>query len=491
MLMPWVGEEMGAVNLGDERLNRRLRQVLSDLSERPTASIPAACGGHKEMAAAYRLFDNPKVALEKLLAPHFERSRQRIAQQEVALLVQDTTELDLTRPEQQVKGAGPLSDSARRGAFLHPLEAFTPDGTPLGAVWADIWARDDTGPKESQAVKQKKRKAAPIEEKESYRWLQGLRQAREVAGQCPNTTCVCVGDSEADIYELFAEPRGPGERVHWLIRLCHDRTLHEEGAEPPDEETAEPARSLRARLQQQAVLFTHQITVRARKLRMSCEQRGRRQPRQARETVVAVRATAVTLHPPSRPDRCLPPVTVNVVWVQEVNPPLGEEPVEWLLLTTLPIDTLDQVRQVIQYYCVRWMIEILFRTLKSGCRVEERRFEELDRALRCVAVYLITAWRTLLLCRLGHSCPDLDCEAVFEPAEWKSVWVKTKREAPPARAPGLGEMVRLVAQLGGYVNRPGRSDPPGPQTVWLGLQRMRDLAWAWDTIGPGATKPLV
>ena len=133
-----------------------------------------------------------------------------------------------------------------------------------------------------------------------------------------------------------------------------------------------------------------------------------------------------------------------------------------------------------------WHTEILFRTLKSGCRVEERLFEHIDRLLPCVAVYLIVAWRTLYVCRLGRSCPDLSCEAVFEPCEWKSVYRVVTRQAPPATPPRLAAMVRLIAQLGGYVNRK-RLDPPGPQTVWLGLQRMHDLALAWQTFGPGAT----
>ena len=125
--------------------------------------------------------------------------------------------------------------------------------------------------------------------------------------------------------------------------------------------------------------------------------------------------------------------------------------------------------------------------LKSGCRVEGRLFEDMDRLLSCVAVYLIVAWRTLYVCRLGRGSPELDCEAVFEPCEWKSVWMAVHQQEPPAEPPSLQEVVRLVAQLGGYVNRPNRKDEPGPQTVWLGLQRMHDLAWAWKTFGPGAT----
>ncbi len=178
-------------------------------------------------------------------------------------------------------------------------------------------------------------------------------------------------------------------------------------------------------------------------------------------------------------------MSVNVVSVQEINPPADEAPVEWILLTSLPIDKVDQVRNVIQYYCVRWMVEVFFRTLKTGCRVQERRFEAVDRFKPCLAVYLIVTWRTLYVCRLGRGMPDISCEAVFEPAEWKSVYRVVRGESPPTEPPKLAEMVRMVAQLGGYVNRK-RKDEPGPQTVWIGLQRMHDFAICWQLFGPGA-----
>src|SRR6185369_10495256 len=135
MLLSWVKEEMQTVELQDKRLNARLAEVLNQLSQHPTASIPAACGGYAETAAAYRLFDNEKVTFESVLQPHIDSTRVSIASQATVLLVQDTTEIDLTRPEQQVEGAGPL-DHSRRGALLHELQAFTPDGTPLGTVHA-------------------------------------------------------------------------------------------------------------------------------------------------------------------------------------------------------------------------------------------------------------------------------------------------------------------------------------------------------------------
>jgi hypothetical protein len=481
MLAPWAMEEMRTADLRDERLNERLTTVLSALGERPTASIPAACGGLNEMIAAYRFFDNDKVCYERILAPHAERTLERIAAQPVVLLVQDTTELDFTRPQQSMTGAGSLDDSSRCGAFLHPLVAFTPDGTPLGTCWTTIWTRDEPPPKETRREKEQRRKATPIEEKESQRWIDGLRQAREVALQVPTVKCVCIADSEADIYELFTEPRGEAP-IEWLVRACQDRAVLEDIKNPDD-----PARCIREAVESQPILFTQEISVRGRpKAKVSCETRGRRQPRKSRTAQVEVRATTVVLRGPYRLGAKLPAVTVNVVQVRELNPPADDVPVEWLLITTLPVESIEQVREVIQYYAVRFMIEVLFHVLKSGCRVEERRFEHIDRMLPCVAVYLIVAWRTLMICRLGRSSPDLDCEAIFDPAEWKSVWMTIRRTKPPRRAPRLAEILPLIAQLGGYVNYPNRKDPPGPQTIWLGLQRMYDLALAWNTFGPGA-----
>ena len=476
---------MASADLGDRRLNKRLAQILSDLGERPTASIPEACGGHAEMTAAYRFFDNDKVTFEKVLQPHFEKSRERIAAQPVVLLVQDTTEVDLTRPRMSVAGAGPLDASARRGVFLHVLEAFTEDGTPLGAIWAKAWAREDE-PEVTRVQKRAGRKAGPIEAKESIRWIEGLRRAREVAAVAPGTTCVCVGDSESDIYEFFAESRRTeaGGRVEWLVRACQDRRLVKPGA-------AAEATLLRQAVSAAPELFTHEISVRGRSPKIPGKDRARRRPRRDRRAVVTARATSVTLRPPWRAGRRLQAVTAHVVLVREEDPPEQEEPIEWLLVTTLPIDDAEQVRAVIAYYATRWMIEVLFRTLKSGCRVEERRFEHIDRLLPSAAVYLIIAWRTLLVCRLARSCPEISCEAIFEPTEWKAVCVALHRRAPPSKPPRLGEVVRLIAQLGGYVNRPGRKDPPGVQTVWQGLQRMHDLAWAWSAFGPEASKKLV
>lgn len=478
MLSPWVIDEMKGADLQDKRLNDRLMSVLSQLGGHPTASIPAACGGYAETAAAYRFFDNDKVDFENVLQPHIEATRRRMAEQPVVILAQDTTEIDVTRPQQQMKGTGPMDASARRGAFLHPLMGFTPDGTPLGTLYAEAWVRDDEPPT-PKPEREQNRRLTPIEQKESLRWLEAYREAREEAPHLPETHLVCVADSEADIYELLEETQEQPHNLDWIVRACQNRALKKE-AQLPDS-----TGHLRERVLAEEVLFTHTITVRGRQAKLNCEERGRRQPRAARTADVEVRAARVTLRAPWRHDRKLTDVAVNVVLVTEVDPPTDDAPVEWILLTSLPIDNLEQVRSVIQYYCVRWMIEVFFRTLKSGCRVEARRFEHIDRLLPCLAVYLIVTWRTLFVCRLGREFPEISCEAVFEADEWKSVYRVVRQEWPPSTPPTLREMIRMVAQLGGYINRQ-RPDEPGPQTVWLGLQRAHDIARCWRVFGPEA-----
>jgi hypothetical protein len=470
MISDWAREEMAAADFGDARLDTRAASLLTTLGQYPNLSLPAACGGHAETQAAYRFFANDKVTLAQVLAPHIERTRERMAAQPMVLLVQDTTELDLTRPHQQVAGAGEL-DGARRGVLLHTMQAFTPNGTPLGTVWAETLNRVAGVSHAPATQKHQRRKRLPIEQKESLRWLTGLRQARQVAQTLPDTQCLCMADSEADIYEWFAEPRA---QVDGLVRACQNRALAAPGAgEPPH---------VREQVLATPVLYEVELVLRGRQAKTAVETRQRRQNRPSRQAQVQVRAATLTLRPPARADRKLPPVAVNVVLVHEAHPPADEPAVEWILVTTLPITTPEQVRRVVEYYCVRWSIEVLFRTLKSGCRIEGRRFEDVTRVLPCLGLCLIVAWRTLFLCQLGRECPELDCQAVFEPVEWQAVWVAVKRQKLPPKNPRLRAMVRLIGRLGGYIERPGRE--PGPQTMWIGLQRMYDLAWAWEMFGP-------
>ena len=303
------------------------------------------------------------------------------------------------------------------------MHAFTPDDTPLGTVQTLPWTRDDNQPS-CAAQTSGERAARPIEEKESFRWLLSIRQAIAGAGRCPDTQIVYIADSEADIYDVIAEGmEGPGE-VDWIIRSCQDRSLVD------DDKDRVVLDSLREELLASPVIYENHISIRGREPKVACDDRGRRQPRQSREAIVEVRATQVKLHAPERKAGQLPDVTVNAVLVTEKNPSAGDVAVEWILLTSLPIETSVQVQWIVSYYCGRWMIEIFFRTLKSGCRVEKRRFETLDRELSCLAVYMIVSWRTLLVCRLGRSWPESSSEAIFTPGEWRSVYRVVNRKEP-------------------------------------------------------------
>lgn len=472
MITPWAQEEMGTAGFGDKRLDARAVTVLSDLGSRPNVSIPAACKGRAEMQAAYRFFDNDKVTLEKVLQPHIQQTRARCAEHKIVLAIQDSSEVELTRPQQQVVGVGEL-DGARKGFLLHELQAFTAEGVPLGTLYAEILNRTEGVSHAPPEVKCAENKYTPIEEKESLRWLTTLRQTRELAEQMPEVQWVAVADSESDIYECLVEPCGP---MHYVVRACQERALVNANGQ-----------HLREAVLATPVLYEAEVLVRPRTALTAAEERRRRQSRTKRTAKVEIRAQTVTLRPPWRFDRKLTPVTVNVVVVSEVNVPPGEEPIEWVLLTTLPIDTSEQVGTIVAYYCIRWSIEIFFRTLKGGCRIEHRRFEHVDRLLPFVGICLIVAWRTLFVCRMGRACPEIDCEAVFEPSEWKAVWMAVKQEKPPQKPPRLSEMVHCIARLGGYVERP--TSEPGVQTIWIGLQRMYDLVWAWDSFGPEARSP--
>lgn len=164
MSVALVDEVLGA-DFGDKRLDKRLGKVIEELGAKPTLSIPAATHARAEMEAAYRFFDNDKVSPNKILAPHIVATRERISQCDFVLLVQDTTELDFTRPTQQVRGAGPMDSESRRGAFFHPLVAFDSVGLPLGTVWQKTWAREKIETSLTKKERVKKRKETPIEKK--------------------------------------------------------------------------------------------------------------------------------------------------------------------------------------------------------------------------------------------------------------------------------------------------------------------------------------
>jgi hypothetical protein len=295
---------------------------------------------------------------------------------------------------------------------------------------------------------------------------------------------ICVADSEADIYEYLnhlprTTPAQEGQgTAHWIVRACQDRVL----LKPEDEASG----TLWEACQAAPVLWSKNLHVRGRQSKFACDKRARRQPRLDRDVLVQARAVeGIQLRPPYRKGQRPESVRLNAVLVSEVSPPEGEVAVQWLLLTSLSVQSAQQVQEVVQAYSKRFMIEVFFRVLKSGCRIEEKRFESAERHLNHLAVALIIAWRVLWLSQLAQHQPQMDGAEIFTPSEWQSAWAVIKRGQPlPAHAPSIGEMIKLVGKLGGWIERGGKSaSPPGVQTLWQGLKRLHDLSTAWQIRG--------
>ena len=455
-----ITDELQGIDLGDKRLNERSKRIIDALAANPEASINASCEGWNDTLAAYRFFDNDAVTPEQVLQPHREATQRRMCKEPLVLIVQDTTELDYT--QHPAKDARCLNIEQRFGLYEHTILAVTPDKLCLGVVGTESYDRaaGDLG-------KTKERRTLPIEQKESFRWLKGYRLACELAVQCPGTKIVSVADREADIYDIFVDARQqPGPRAEYIIRAQEDRSTLER-----DLESGPMAyRKVRDEVSRSKLRATRTIEL--------CQT----PKRAARRAHLEIRAISVQVKPPHARKHLLS-VTHNVVLVQEVGGPGDETDLCWLLITTLPIETVDAILRIIDYYMARWTVEIYFRTLKTGCRVEEIQLETTARLKRCLAFYKIIAWRVLYLTYLNRTCPTLPCTAVFDESEWKSVWRVVTKKPVPKMPPTLSHFMQLLTELGGYNNR-ATETPPGPQPLWVGLRRMTDFATAWLAFGP-------
>lgn len=452
--------ELQGIDLGDERLNKRSRQLIEALAAQSQASINSASGPWADTMAAYRFFDNPRVTPEQILKPHFEATEARIQDYPVVVIAQDTTELDYT--SHPPRDAQCLDKSYRLGFYQHTHLALSPEGLPLGVVGSSQFDRTP-----ESLGKAAERQHLPIEQKESFRWLEGYRLACELAERCPQTRIVSVADSEADIYEIFLEADQQQSGVaDFVIRAKEDRCTTERDLESGP-----------------AVFHKVRDRVAASEVRLSRKVSLPSTPkRTARDAELEIRALTVQLRAPASRSH-LGPVTLNVVLIEEINGPDDGTDVCWLLITSLPIETIANIELVVDCYVARWGLEVYFRIYKTGCKVEEIQLKTRDRLRNALAMYTIIAWRVMYLTYLNRECPSLPCDVVFQESEWKSVWRVTKKTPPPERAPVLSEFMALLVGLGGYNNRPSEP-PPGPQAVWVGIRRMTDFAIAWLAFGP-------
>lgn len=451
----WVEHEFKYINLGDERLAKRQCTIVEDFAKQPDAPIPKVCSSWAKTKGAYRFFNNHRVEANAMILSHYQSTVERIGQHEVVLVVNDTTSLNYTsHPETQ--GLGTIGSEHDLGIMVHDTMALTPEGVALGLVDLQNWTRppDEFG-------KKHRRKELPIEQKESCKWLRSFEAVQRIQKKVPKTTLVCISDRESDVFELFQLASTDEEGPELLIRAQHNRCVNH------------PEKYLWDFMISQQVIGTYVVEV----------PRKKKQP--ARRAELAIRFAQVTLKSPIKRSKCHSnSVTIWAILAEEKNPPSNVEPICWLLLTTIPIRTLEEAIEKIQWYTIRWQIELFHKVLKSGCRVEKRQLETVEQLIRCLMVDVVVAWRILLLTKLGREVPELPCTVVFDEYEWKALYYfVNKTSRLPAKEPTLQEAIRMVAKLGGFLGRKCDGEP-GSITIWRGLIRLNDIVEAWQNLPP-------
>jgi hypothetical protein len=443
--MSWAVNEFSTVDLGDGRLNRRLTQVAAAFGSCPQRSIPAACGRWSSIKGAYQLFSNRRVTPTAILSAHRDQVEERCRSSSVVLCINDTTEVNLTRPS-ATDGAGPLSGLDASGFYLHGLLAVTPERRCLGVLDAQWLVRDP----QIHGLSNQRRKKQPIVEKESQRWPDGFAQVHDLAEKIPTTRFVYLADREGDIYELLTQ--AASSPAGMVIRSCQNRSLMD-------------GTHLHTTIAASAVLGSLTITV------------PRTHNLAARTATLQLRTCHVVLRPPYRKGERLKPLAITVVQAQEINAPRGAEPLNWILLTHNRVTTYDDALTILSWYVARWQIEVYFRVLKDGCRIEHLRMDKITRIQNAISVYLIIAWRIMHIMTVARDEPDRPCSDLFEQQEWETAWIVHANKPPPKKEPSNREMLHIIAKIGGFIGRKNDGEP-GPKTIWAGMEKIQQFITA-------------
>jgi hypothetical protein len=372
----WIDGELAGCQFRDMRLGKRFRKLLEQLSEGTGESIPLVCQDWANTKAAYRFFSNERVSDEDILAGHFQATRERFAAiaDETVLILHDTTEFTYHRENVQAIGiihkaaVGRIGDNRPRhytvcGIQMHSSLAVTTAGLPLGLAAIKFWTRKRF--KGCNALKKKINPTrVPIEEKESFRWLQNLRQSTELLAEPQR--CVHIGDRESDIYELFCAAQQT--ETHFLVRTCVDRL------------TGEGDHTIADEMKQARVSGVHRIQIRDKKGNSS-------------EAVLELRFRRIRVLPPVAKQKQYPELTLTVIYAQERGKPQGREKIDWKLITDLPVSSRADAIQKLNWYALRWKIETFHKIMKSGCKAEESKLRTAKRLVNLISSFCILAWR--------------------------------------------------------------------------------------------------
>jgi len=446
--------------LNDKRLTKRFNIVLSQLKTDTSGSIPQAAKNKGATKGVYRFFHNPKVNPSKLIAGHLKDlkvTREKEGRTRL-LCLSDSTELDFTG-KRSAANLGPLTFKERRGLILHNSIITNDLGVPIGLMKQDYILRSD-----EDFAKPKLRRNLPLEEKETFKWLNHFRTAQDF-GESKNVEMVFIADRESDIIDVFHARNS--ENMHFIIRSRHNRRL------------ANNSSKLRTVLDQQSVSSTYQTNVlHPKTLKL-------------RPILLEVKFTPVILKLGTR-SKCkkhIGPVKVNVVEVKEVNPPEEiEKPIHWILLTSLPINDLKKALQCVKYYKLRWIIERFHFLLKSGgAKIEDLQLERPHQLKNAITTYSIIVMDVLKIKYLAENQPDTSIHEIgITPLEHKVLYtyvnkrVNRKIVFNKDKIPTVWEFSRVLGLVGGFI--PSKRRPiPGLKILTRALEEFYIILATYQT----------
>jgi hypothetical protein len=450
----WVERELGGCEFPDRRLKNRLGKLLGDLGQRIGDTLPLACRDWAATKAAYRFLDNPRVDEGTILGGHFAATKARFAATTgTTLVLHDTTEFSFQRNAPGAIGSLSLIKGRHAthtvcGVLMHSSLVLTADGLPLGLAAVKFWTRKRF--KGTNALKGRVNLTRiPIEQKESVRWVENLKQSTQLLDE--PSRCVHVGDREGDIYELFCAARKA--ETHFLVRTCVDRLAGRGGTTISKKMAREPVRG------------EHEVEVR--------DDRGR-----VSTARVSLRFCRMTVHPPVAKRKRYPALSLTVIHAHERGTPAGREPIRWELLTDLPVEDLASAVEKLEWYAMRWKLETFHKVLKSGCQAERARLRTAERLTNLLAVFCIVGWRVFWLTMMNRATPEAPAEVAVTRTEIE-ILDRVAGCALPATERTVAHYLAAIAKLGGYLART-KDPPPGNMVLWRGLTRLTDIQLGYE-----------
>ena len=450
----WAKSTFGLVRLGDARRTQRAVGIAEAMARNPSATLPRQMGNEASLHATYRFLQTPDVQYERLIAPHLQQTREEAAKKSRVLLIQDTTEIDYEH-HPTTTGLGPIGNGTHHGYLLQSVLALLPEnGAILGLMHQEPFLR-------KPVPKGETKKERAERERESEVWERSI----EAIGSPPRgIQWIHVGDRGADIFSLLSRSVALG--TDYLIRAAQDRCvdLHVQDLTAP---IARPSHHKRAEGEPPAAPGLHLFDV-ARSWKPVGSQDlelPATKKRKARTAHLSLCYGKVRLLPPQKgPDRVLSPLFVWVVRAWEASPPEGEEALEWILLTSIPTESLKEAVSRIAWYRRRWTVEDYHQGLKTGCRIEQRQLQDYEGLRRLLGFIAPLAVRLLQIRSASRENPDTPASAVLPGDVVRVVALKAK-VSPEQLTVQQGWYT--IAKAGGYLARRG-DGPPGWKTLWLG-----------------------